>query len=351
MDAWTSLRRASRIRQRIPGPTAASGRLAWATATRAAQVALYAQAVLFLAPFVDIGLGLPIASYADTYAAAFGSPGALVAGVAFALVVAWGAWDASLGRGRARQLNAAFAGIAAVLGLSFLAVPWPRPLVVTYVTWGVHLGIAVYYGILVCALLALTIRYANPSLHAAFWRRSEAWGLPIFALLPFLGIVAAGRLAVPPNPAEPVLRSQFEAPYNLGAAAVGVLLWAERRIVRERAWGPTRMEASRLLMIVALVAAFLLGWGAFVATLAAGVLVWSERDRSSPVVLGLVAALLVLLGDATVVAVDFADVTAGPLTLTIAAAQGEWPTLLGTVVAVGLGAIVGWTGSTSRTSA
>ncbi len=98
-----------------------------ATLSRAAHVALYAQALLFLAPFVDVGLGLSIASYEDTYVAGIGSPGALLGDVGFAAVVAWGVWDASVGTARARRVNAGVAAVLALAGMSLLAVPWLGP--------------------------------------------------------------------------------------------------------------------------------------------------------------------------------------------------------------------------------
>jgi len=75
--------------------------LSRATATRAAFVALYAQAVLFLGVFVDVGLGLALTDYGQTYTGVFGgSPGSLVSVFAYGSVIAWGVHDATLGQRR-----------------------------------------------------------------------------------------------------------------------------------------------------------------------------------------------------------------------------------------------------------
>src|SRR2546425_1046530 len=234
--------------------------LSQATAARAAQIALYAQGVLFLAPFVDIGLGLPLASYEDSFVAIIGSPGAALGNLAYAAVLAWGVWDASVGGRRARNVNAIVAAIAAFAGLSLLAVPWPRPLVLTFVAWGVRLALALYYGLLACAFLALAIRAAMPSLYRQIVRRTDAAYLLTFALLPFLGIVTAGVLSVPLNAEEPILRFQLEAPYMIAAGCIGALLWMQWRLVRLEGWDPFRIEAARVLKVAVLGGAFLLGW-------------------------------------------------------------------------------------------
>ena len=328
------------------------GAFSRATATRAAHVALYAQAVLFLAPFVDVGLGLPLVAYEDTYVAGVGSAGALVAGIAYAAVVGWGVWDASLGGKGARRGNAVLAAAVSLTGLALLAVPWIRPLVLTYVTWAVRLGLAVYYGVLVCVLLALAVRVTNPTVHRQFWRRSDAAWLPAFALLPFAGLALAGLFSIPAGASDSLLRLKLDAPYMGTAAAVGALLWTQRRIVREAAWGRMRIELAAIVKVVLLLTAFLLGWTALLAALLAASLVWLERDRTSVLVVGVLAALAVLIGNLTAEAVDFADLAVGPAIFTVSVAQWAWPTALGVVAAVAAGLIVaGVAWVTSRTSA
>src|SRR3990172_7066292 len=99
--------------------------LSRATVTRAMFVALYAQAVLFLAPFVDVGLRPGLTDYAQTYVGVFGgSPGSMVAVLGYGAVVAWGVRDATLGPRGARTRGAALAGIRGV-GVVF---PPPIPL-------------------------------------------------------------------------------------------------------------------------------------------------------------------------------------------------------------------------------
>src|SRR3989304_3380393 len=81
--------------------------LSRATATRAAFVALYAQAVLFLGAFVDVGLGLALTDYGQTYTGLFGgSPGSLLAMLAYGAVIAWGVYDATIGRRGPRATRA-----------------------------------------------------------------------------------------------------------------------------------------------------------------------------------------------------------------------------------------------------
>ncbi len=145
---------------------------------------------------------------------------------------------------------------------------------------------------------------------------------------------------------------RLDGPYLGTAAAIGVLLWTQRRLARETAWGSLRLEVAALVKVAALVAGFLLGWGAFLATALATSLVWLERDRASLLVLGAISALAVLLGNLTAEAVDFADVTAGPLTFTLSVAQWTLPTALGILIAAVAGVVVpaiAWL--TNRTSA
>lgn len=327
------------------------GAFSRATATRAAQVALYAQAVLFLGPFVDVGLGLPLVAYEDTYVAGAGSPGALVAAIAFASVVGWGVWDASRG-GRVRWANAVLAAAVSVAGLTLLAVPWVRPLVLTHVTWAVRLALAVYYGALASVLLVLAVRVTNPAVHRQFWRRPESLGLPAFALLPLAGLAVAGLISVPADPADAILRLRLDAPYMGTAAGVGLLLWTQRRLVRGPAWGPLRLEVAAVVEVVLLLAAFLLGWTAFLAALLAASLVWLERDRATPIALGALAGLAVLVGNLTAEAVDFADSAVGPALFTVSVDQWGVPTPFGALAALAAGvAVAGISWVTSRTSA
>ena len=206
--------------------------LSRATATRAAQVALYAQALLFLAPFVDVGLGLSLQSYDATYTGVLGgTPGSALAAIAYGLVLAWAVWDASLGQKTARGLLAFVAAAGGIVGLSVAAVPWPLGLLAPF-PWGVHVALAVYFGVLASAFLHLAMRFANREWDRQMWPEVQPLANLGFALLPLVGIVAAGRLALPPNPAEPLLRFQIEAPHMLAAATVGAILFIQWRLVR-----------------------------------------------------------------------------------------------------------------------
>jgi hypothetical protein len=240
----------------------------------------------------------------------------------------------------------------AVAGLVVLAVPWVRPLILTYVTWSVRLGLAVYYGAVACGLLALAVRVTNPTVYREFWRRPDAAWLPVLALLPFAGFALSGVFSVSTGASEAILRLKLDAPYMGTAVGVGVLLWTQRRLVREAAWGPLRIELAAIAKAVLLLAAFFLGWTAFLAALLAAGLVWLEQDRVRALVLGAIAALGVLAGNLTAEAVDFADVAIGPATFTVSVGQWAAPTALGATASIAAGvAVAGIAWLTSRTSA
>ena len=190
--------------------------LSRATVTRAAFIALYAQAILLLAAFVDIGLGLALADYAQTYTGVFGgSPGSIVAVVAYGAIVAWGVHDATVGPRTSRMTVAALVAIGGVLGISFLAIPWPRAALFGVPGLSVHLLLAVYFSILAAIFLGLAVRLANPiAFHAI--RTHVALARTIgFSILPVVGVVAAARMLVPQVPNDSWQRFPLELPYVL----------------------------------------------------------------------------------------------------------------------------------------
>ncbi len=322
-----------------------------ATATRAAQVGLYAQGVLFLAPFVDVGLGLSVSSYDATYPGIFGTPGAIVASIAYASVVAWGVWDASLGAARMRESIASLSGFLAFLGLSVAALPWPGAFLEP-LPWGVHLVLAAYFGLLAAIFGHASIHFANRPLHREMWREVQLLANLGFALLPLLGVMAAGRLGLPPSPAEPIQRFRIEAPFMMGAVAVAAVLFVEWRLVRSRAWAPFQREAAAIAKGAAIAGALLLGIGPFLVAGLAGSLLWLSRSRWNPAVFGIVGGLAVLVGDLTVVPIDFAAVTAGPVTFFVPINQVALPSPAGLSIAAAVAFVVAlgsWL--TSRTSA
>ena len=323
--------------------------LSRATATRSAQVALYAQGILFLAPFVDVGLGVPLDSYDATYTGLFGSPGALVSALAYGAVLAWGVWDASVGNPQARAVGSAAAAVCGVVGLSAAAIPWPGDFAGT--SWGAHLILAVYFGLLAAVFEHAAIRFANPILHRGMWKEVQPLANLGFALLPLVGVVATGRFGLPPNPAEPFERFRIEAPFMVGAAAVAAALFIQWRLVRSTAWAPFQREAAVVAKLAAVALALLLGVGPFLAAGLAGSVLWFSRSRWAPIAFGVAAGLAVLVGDLTSVAVDFASVPIGPAVFLVPLNQSA-PSLAGVAsavvvsVAVALGS---WL--TSRTSA
>ncbi len=327
--------------------------LSRASMARVAMVALYAQGALFLSPFVDLAFGLPYDTYAATYIALpGGTAGGVIGGLAYGGIVAWAVWGAARRAKNLRTAYAVLAGILAVLGLALLAIAWPQGVFSPVPAYGQHTGMAIYDGLLALAFLDLAVRLTLPASHRAFWRRRDVGWLPAFALLPLVGVVAAGRLALLPLGNDPFQRPQIESPYVLGALAVGLLLWLQRTLVRLESAGSLRVELARLVKVVALALAFLAGPAPFFATLGAASLMWLERDRANPFAFAGIAALAVLVGDTAAVAVDFADVAVGPLALTFAIAQGMWPTAAGIVSAMVAGAVAGfasWT--TTRISA
>lgn len=322
------------------------------TATRAAQVAWYAQAALFLAPFVDIGLGLSLQTYDSTYTGILGgSPGSIVAAVAYAGVLAWGAWDASLGPTQARTLHAFVAVSVGVVGLSVASVPWPQ-VFLERLPWGLHIVLAAYFGLLAVLIVHTAIRFANPGLHRRMWKEVQPLANVGFALLPLVGIVAAGRLALPPNPIDPLQRLRIEAPFMVGAVSVAALLFVQWRLVRSEAWTPLQREAAVVAKASALAGALLLGIGPFLAAGLAGSLLWFARSRWNPLVFGAVAGLAVLVGDITSAALNFASVSIGPTIFYVPIDQNAGPSLAGIGLAAAVGVLVA-VGSrlTSRTSA
>jgi len=313
--------------------------LSRATATRAAQVALYAQGVLFLAPFVDVGLGVSVRAYDLTYPGIFGTPGAIVASIAYGGVVAWGLWDASTGAARAREIGAAAGMILGVVGLSFATLPWIRSFVEP-LHWGVHLVLAVYFGFVAAILEHASIRLANPDLHRAMWREVQLLPNLGFALMPIVGVVAAGRLALPPNPSEPFQRFQIEAPYMVGAAAVGAILFIQWRLVRSRAWEPFHWEAAAAAKIAALSLALCLGVGPFLAAGLAASLLWVSRSRWNPIAFGAAAGLAVLVGEMTTLALNFATIAGGPASFLVPIDAAVLPTGTGVVAAAAVAILV-----------
>jgi len=325
--------------------------LSRATATRAALVALYAQGVLFLAPFVDVGAGLSLSSYDGTYVGILGTPGAVVSSIAYGLVIAWGVWDTSLGGRRARRMNAVIAVIAGIGGLSLAAVPWPQSLLEP-LPWGVHVVLAVYFGLLAAFLEHGAIRFANPTRHAAMWREVQPFANVGFALLPLIGIAAAARLAIPPGPGEPFQLVKIELPFAIGAASAAAALFIEWRLVRSRAWEPFHREAAAVAKGAALAASALLGVAPFLVAGLAGSLLWLSRSRWNPLAFGATAGLMVLLGDVTAAPHNFATAALGPVTFLLPIDQTAVPSALGVGLSSAVGVLVA-AGSwlTSRTSA
>ena len=326
--------------------------LSRATVARAAQVALYAQGVLFLAPFVDVGLGLQLPAYDGTYTGILGgSPGSAVASLAYGLLLAWATLEASVGSRTARTVVASAAAVLGVVGLSLAAVPWPL-LGLPPLHWGAHVTLAIYFGFLAALFLHAGIRFASRELHRQMWREAQPWATVGFALFPLVGIAAAGRLALPPEATEPVLRFGIEAPYMLAAATVGAILFLQWRLVRSRAWEPFHREAAVVAKLGALALAATLGLGPFLVAGLAASLMWLARTRWSPLIFGSTAGLAVLVGDLTAVAVDFTSLPFGPIRLLIpinqTAGLSTWGLGAAAIVAAAV-SLGSWL--TSRTSA
>lgn len=326
--------------------------LSKATATRAAQIALYAQFALFLAPFVDVGAGLSLSAYEATYLGLFGgSPGSIAAALAYGAIIAWGVWDASMGLRTARSVLAAVAVLAGAVGLPLLAVPWPASLLFNTPAWGMHLGLAMYYGLLAALFLAAAVGFANRTVYRKIRRGLEPVSAVGFALLPLIGIAGAGRLAFPPNGAEPLQRLQIEGPYIVGSAVVAAALWVQWRLIRSPAWGPLRLEAAAVAKVVALAVALVLGTGPLVVAGLAASAAWLGAYRGWPL-LAVVASIAVLVGNLTAVPVDFTDVSFGPIVLAVPLDPIAAPSIGGVVAAVAVGtANVALGALTSRTSA
>jgi len=301
------------------------GAMSRATTTRAAQVALYAQGILFLAPFVDVGLGVPVDLYDATYTGVFGSPGAVVAALAFGAVIAWGVWDASVGRGRSREATAVLAAALSVVGLSIAAIPWPRSLVT--LSWGTHVALAAYFVLLAAVFEHAAIRFANPGLHRHMWREVQPVANLGFAILPLVGVAAAGRLTV-------FINSPVVLPYVLGAATVGALLFIQWRLVRSAAWAPFQREAAAVTKLAAVSIALLLGIGPFLAAGLAGSVLWLGRSRWAPVAFGAAAGSAVVVGDLAVAAIDFTTLPVGPTTFLVPVGPTALPSLAGVASAI-----------------
>src|SRR3990172_1386978 len=328
--------------------------LSRATVTRAARVGMGGEFALFLGVFVDVARGAPVLRYEDTYVAGFGSPGALVSAIAYGAVAAWGARDATLGPAAPRGATAIAAGLLGPVALSLLVTPWPLPLLedATTIPWGVHLVMALYFGVLACVCLAIALAVANRPLHREFWARSESMWLPVLILLPLAGVVASGRFGIPQIAFEPAPGLKIAAPYVLAATALGGLLWVQRRFLRLDADGPLRVEIATIVKVAILLLAFFLGPVAFLLAGLASSLVWLEGDRANPRVFGVIAGVTVLIGDTAWAAVDFfPETVVGPLAFRIAVYAWTVPSLLGLTTAVSTAAVVAFAArATSRTS-
>ena len=327
--------------------------LSRATATRAAFVALYAQAVLFLGAFLDVGLGLALRDYGQTYTGVFGgSPGALLSVFAYGAVIAWGVHDATLGRRSSRTISAALAGVGGLLGISFLAIPWPRVAEFVVHPLSLHLALAVYFSLLASVFLCLAVRRANPTAFRDIWRQLDPFKTIGFAILPLVGAVTADQLINPLIPNAPPERYLVELPHVLAGIAVAVALWVQWRLVRAPAWGPIPLEVARVAKVVALAFAMPLGLVPFLAAAIAGSAAWLGRVPRGGVVVGVVAALAVLVGDLAVAAVDSVVTTIGPVTFRVPINQNPGLSLEGIVVAAVAGVLVAVVSHfTSRTSA
>ena len=327
--------------------------LSRATATRAAFVALYAQAVLFLGVFVDVGLGLALTDYGQTYTGVFGgSPGSLVSVFAYGSVIAWGVHDATLGQRRSRTISAALAGVGSVLGISFLAIPWPRVAEFVVHPLSLHLALAVYFSLLAGVFLGLAVRRANPAAFRAIWRQLDPFKTIGFAILPLVGAVTADQLINPLIPNAPPERYLVELPHVLAGIAAAAALWVQWRLVRAPAWGSIGLEGARVAKLVALAFAMPLGLVPFLAAAIAGSIAWLGRVPRTGVLVGVVAALAVLVGNLTVAAVDSTVWTIGPATFLVTVNQNPNLSLEGVVVAAVAGVLVALVSHlTSRTSA
>jgi len=327
--------------------------LSRATVTRAAFVALYAQAVLFLGAFVDVGLGLPFTDYGRTYTGVFGgSPGSLLSVFAYGGVIAWGVHDATLGGRSSRAIGAVLAGVAGVLGISFLAIPWPRVAEFVVHPLSLHLALAVYFSLLGGVFLAAAVRRASPVAFRAIKRQIDPVRMIGFAMLSLVGAVTADQLINPLIQNAPPERYLVELPHVLAGIAVAAALWIQWRLVPAGAWGPMGLEGARVAKVAALAFALPLGIVPFLAAAIAGSVAWLGRVPRTGVLLGVIAALAVLVGNLTVPAVDTTIATIGPLTFLVPVNQNPILTLEGVLVAVVAGVLVAFLSYlTSRTSA
>lgn len=292
--------------------------LSRATLTRAAWIALYAQAVLLLGAFVDIGLGSTLSDFTQAYVGIFGgSPGSILGAIAYGGTIAWGVLDATIGPRGPRIAVGGAAGIVSALALSFLAIPWPRLVLSELPGWSLHLFMTVYYTTLAAALVSLGARRANPSVFRGIWREIAPIRTVGFAILPFVGILAAGRLIVPQVPNEPVARLLIELPYAVAASVSAAALWAEWRLIRARRGNALRFEGAAVMMVAALAFSLPLGVAPFAAAAFAGILAWSGRSPRYEPVLGILASCAFLAGNLTVVAVAFGETPAGPVTFLV----------------------------------
>lgn len=324
-----------------------------ATVTRAAFVALYAQAVLFLASFVDIGLGLALTDYGQTYTGVFGgSPGSILSVFAYGSVIAWGVHNATLGQRSARTISAALAGIAGVLGISFLAIPWPRVAEFVVHPWSLHLALAVYFSFLAGVLLSLAVRRGNAAAFRAIFRQIDPVRMSGFAMLSLVGAVTADQLINPSIPNAPLERYLVELPHVLAGIAVAAALWVHWRLVRAVAWGPMGPEGALVAQFVALAFALPLGIVPLLAAAIAGGVAWLGRAPRAGILVGVIAAFAVLVGNLTVAAVDSTMATIGPLPFLVPVDQNPIISLEGVVVAAMAGVLVALVSHvTSRISA
>lgn len=315
--------------------------LSRATVTRAAFIAMYAQAILFLAAFVDTGLGLALADYGQTYTGVFGgSPGSIVAVVAYGAIVAWGVHDATVGPRNVRRTAAGMAAMGGVFGISFLAVPWPRVALFGVPGLSVHLLLAVYFSILATVFLGLAIRRANPDAFRTIRTQVAVDRTLGFSILPLVGVIAAARMLVPQVPNDSWQRFPLELPYVLAGMVCAAACWVQWRLVRARDLGPLRLEAAAASKVVALAFALPLGILPFLAAAIAGSAAWVGRVRRGGIVVGVVAAFTVLVGNLTVVAVESAEVSVGPATFLVPLNQNPSLSLESFVVAAVAGVLV-----------
>ncbi|TLZ50764.1 MAG: hypothetical protein E6K18_06665 [Methanobacteriota archaeon] len=325
-----------------------------ATVTRATQVALYAQALLFLAPFVDIGIGAPVGGYWTTYGGFFGgSAGSLLAGAALAAILGWGVWDASVGRSAARRTNAVIAALLGFVGASLVAIPAPELLLIAPIGWEGHIALAVYYGALGAALSAGALWFGNRGALRSLLREIRPVTGCGFALFAVAGVLSASRFADAPLSLEPITRLQFEGPYFLAAAVAAASLWVEWRLIRSTRLGPLRIDGAIVAKVVALAFALVLGVFPFVAVGLAGSLAWLGRDTRTSPLIGLVGTLAIVAGNVSVVAVDFVAISLGPAILFVPISPDSPPTVFGLAVAGAVGILLALETlrPTSRTSA